>query len=193
MNIETEKYAAALRETALKYCGISSRAHAGEAVPLPLTDDLRVWYSVGVPEGSIPWFAEDLILFSADSLVPNQGGYRFHGITEARLDSWPGEWLVIGEVSGDPLIAHLNRADTPISTAVHGTGKWEPMLLAPNLAAFLHVLALRIEVCCGEFAMDLFDSNEVLRPDVRERLFDIANPVVGSASAEIWAGKSWAW
>jgi hypothetical protein len=137
---------------------------------LPLTDSMIEWYRCASPlEFEIPWTFEWLMLYGPGNLMDGQAGYRWiSGVEEELIEEWNADWVVIGDCSADPVIADTSKPETPIFTAMHGCGSWEPELIAPNLGAYLQILSHwvdaltenegRIEDEHGEFLSGFLDS-----------------------------------
>lgn len=120
---------------------------------LPLSGELRHWYRSAAPASSISirQLGNDCTMYSPGDLVENQLGYRWYsdpGQEEPDLlDEWRPEWVVIGDIGADPIIAETHLAGTPILSAMHGGGEWNPHLMAPSLARYLEAWARWIDIC----------------------------------------------
>jgi hypothetical protein len=93
------------------------------------------------PDGTeIGWRAapNPLHLYDPAQLAERSAGYFG--------ESWSSDWLVIGDVGGDPVIADTALPGTPISLAMHGAGIWRPMTVAPTPASFLAAVAAWLRV-----------------------------------------------
>lgn len=123
------------------------------AAKLPLSQELRLWYQTAAPQDiSIPWTVEWLYLYSPNSLVVCQDGYRWpREQRDQLLDGWNPNWIVIGDASANPVIAHVDQSHTPISMDYHGMGEWTPKRIAPSLASFLHILAIWVDISIGKY------------------------------------------
>lgn len=51
--------------------------------------------------------------------------------------SWKPEWIAIGHdtLLGDPIILDTSIRELAVMTAMHGTGSWDPVIIAGSLAA----------------------------------------------------------
>jgi hypothetical protein len=81
-----------------------------------------------------------LYLYGADELVERQLGYAWSSDPAHRLPDWPVGYVVVADHAGDPFVLDLtrsNRADAPVLTAEHGTGRWDFEEVAPSFEAFL--------------------------------------------------------
>jgi hypothetical protein len=140
---------------------------------IPLSTDLLKWYEIGAPmDVEIPWSAETLKLCSPLSLVELQEGYRWNVGDRGRIaDGWSDSWVVIGDCISDPIIAHTDKIETPISMAVHGKGYWDPLSVAPSLAVFLSVLKTWVDVCLVNYSGTYLDDDDCeMLPEVRRDL-----------------------
>lgn len=124
------------------------------ATHLPLSSALRHWYrSAATPASSITirQLGNDCTIYSPGDLVENQLGYRWYSDPSQEdpqpLEGWLPEWVVIGDIGADPIIADTHLAGTPILSAMHGEGEWDPHLMAPTLARYLEAWARWIEIC----------------------------------------------
>jgi hypothetical protein len=101
--------------------------------------ELEELWSLAAPRVvSVPFAPEDLHLYAPETIADVQAGYLG--------ESWRPEWLVIGDIGGDPVIADTEQSGTPISFAIHGLGEWRPAKVAPTPAAFLSGLAAWLRV-----------------------------------------------
>jgi hypothetical protein len=142
---------------------------------LLLSAEIEKWYaSEAIPVNVIiRWTANELVLYSPLNLLENQAGYRWNTNTPNELlDDWNINWLVIGDIGGDPIIAHIDKVGTPISMALHGMGYWNPLEVAPDLATFLDILNIWVNFSEGQNGgvNNLFDDNGLLRFDVATAL-----------------------
>ena len=118
---------------------------------IPLTQELvEFWTSATPIDVEVPFPPEVLHLFSPPALASGQVGYDG--------DTWDRSWVVIGDVSGDPVIAHTTRSGTPVMVALHGIGSWTPMTVAPNPAGFLQAIAAWLRVL-GRFDGENLDEH----------------------------------
>jgi len=115
---------------------------------LNLSQELLDWYQAAAPiDVYVPCHGDDLWLYNPLELVKRQEGYRWiFGDRESVIEDWDKRWVVIGGHSGDPVIAHVDQSETPISMAIHGIGVWAPQLVAPSLSAFLDALLKWLDV-----------------------------------------------
>lgn len=75
-----------------------------------------------------------------------QMGYRYDPVQECSLitekpGSWQKSWYVIAQNAlGDPFFLDLDKEDYPVYTAMHGSGAWEPIVVAESLVQFTEIL-----------------------------------------------------
>ena len=106
---------------------------------IPFTRELLDFWSSATPvDVEVPFPPEFLHLFDPPALASGQVGYDG--------DDWDRSWVVIGDVSGDPVIADTTRLGTPVMLAVHGMGTWSPVTVAPDPAGFLRAIAAWLRV-----------------------------------------------
>jgi hypothetical protein len=146
-----------------------------------LPDALRAWYASASPVGvSIPWAVEELTFFDVRELRDGQTGYRWSADREDVLSTgWDSSWLVIATAGGDPVIASTASSSAPVSLAMHGTGSWRPLEIAPDLCSFLVVMSAWIKVCVDVFDGEIRGKDFELREDFKERLDDELARLVG--------------
>ncbi|TWD76027.1 hypothetical protein FB547_11498 [Variovorax beijingensis] len=88
------------------------------------------------------------------SLMAEMEGYRFilnqkastpeHLVWSDAVDAgqWQAHWVVLQNADGDPLIGDISQPEVPVLWDWHGSGRWSPQPLFPNL----QMLMERIEV-----------------------------------------------
>jgi hypothetical protein len=136
---------------------------------LPLSHDLITWHTSNAPvQLEVPLTGNDFLLYAPEKLISYQYGYRWNGLTDTRepLEAWSAEWVVIGDVSVDPIIAHTDKAGTPISGALHGAGEWKPRLIAPNLVTFIQCVTVLVDTVERFSKEERFTDDLSLRPEV---------------------------
>jgi hypothetical protein len=109
-----------------------------------------------------------------------QAGYRWDGNSGERLTDWPEDWLVIADQHADPLILEMSTGR--VLYALHGAGRWDAQLLAPDLRTLAAVLAAvgGVHEDAGD---DLCDDEGELRPRHREAAVRAAAAVLGGDEA----------
>ena len=81
----------------------------------------------------------------ATTTSPSTPPANFNPVTNQPIEGWSGDWLLIGDEGGDPLIidlAHEGEAH-PVLRAYHGAGTWDFGPIADSLAQFMLLLAAR--------------------------------------------------
>lgn len=139
---------------------------------LPLSTELREWYAMNSPlDISIQWFPEYLRLYNPRNLLEWQVGYRWTAERIGKIDPiWDERWVVIGDYTADPVIAHTDQPGTPISMANHGAGVWKPYRVAPALGNYLMAVSIRIEVCTIKYQGKVRDPDSAMLPEVLDDL-----------------------
>lgn len=153
---------------------------------LALSPELLDWYQAAAPANvHIPWHGNNLQLFNPLELVNWQIGYRWAVGEKTIHESWDENWIVIGDIGGDPIIAHVDQPATPISMSVHGVGFWKLQRVAPSLAVFLEVLAAWLGIV-GDFAGDPSLDTGELRPEVIDALKHVLSGKISQDEATNW-------
>jgi len=93
-----------------------------------------------VPLDSVSIGYASINLAPAAELEAAQQGYSI--IPEGDETDWHDEWVVIGheEQCGDPVFIDTDDEDYPVYTAAHGTGEWNPRLIAFTFRHFIEIL-----------------------------------------------------
>ena len=85
-------------------------------------------------------------LLDAEQLEAEQLGYARHpdgrDLTGVQDGEWRKSWLVFAheDMCGAPIFTDLAAEGFPVFTAIHGTGFWEPTLIAGSFDAFVAAL-----------------------------------------------------
>lgn len=83
----------------------------------------------------IPWSAEELHLYGGQAtLESGQIGYRVDA-SGGRSSDWKEEWLVLGQISGDPIIGEFDKNACPILFARHGSGSWRANRVSDDITS----------------------------------------------------------
>src|SRR5215204_1529845 len=96
--------------------------------------------TLAIPTVSLGYFA--IHIYDVDELEEAQIGYSVDPSGSSLIDensgSWQRNWVVIGyeDGSGDPIFTDSEADGFPVYTAMHGTGAWEPSLIATGLRNF---------------------------------------------------------
>jgi len=137
---------------------------------LPLSAELKEWYLHGAPtDFEIPWTVEWLSLYHPADLIARQEGYRWTSGIGGRVDArWNPSWILIGDCSGDAIIADTGAQGTPISYVFHGDGIVSPIPVAPDIPSFLATLAVWIEVRCVRYKNGVRNEDGTLNQDLLE-------------------------
>ena len=136
-----------------------------------LSPELLDWYLTAAPINLyIPWHGDELLLYSPLELTTCQEGYRWETGHMGKLHPyWNANWVVIGDIGADPIIAHTDKEGTSISIAIHGIGKWEPQVVALSLPTFLDVLSAWVQIA-GRYRGEISGEDGALLPSVISEL-----------------------
>jgi hypothetical protein len=132
----------------------------------------------------------------ADELEEAQIGYSIDpsgtSLVDGEPGSWQSQWVVIGyeDSSGDPIFIDTETQDFPVYTAMHGTGNWEPSLIATGLRNFAAAMREAATVSKGRENPVQLEANPITlaeRASVLERIQQ-HNPGIDPTFWEIWLG-----
>ena len=148
----------------------------GELKPQPATDWTgntalptmveEIYTQIGPHELMISTGGNSIYVPSLAKLSTLQVGYRTDGNTHERIINWPDEWLVIAAEGANPFI--FNCKDSQIYFDFAGGGKWQPRLLAPNIATAFGSLATLSSALANLDDETDFEDFEML-PQAREK------------------------
>jgi hypothetical protein len=106
----------------------------------------------------LPGPFQELVIYAAPELERAQVGFRGPRLGDDAFvapHGWRRSWVVIAYDTGDPYFIDTTKVardgDTPIWTAMHGTGTWEPILAASSLAQFLKILHVWARIVVSQF------------------------------------------
>ncbi len=175
-------------DVAARFAAIPAEALVAVTQHLPLSAELLAWYALAAPrDAAIPRDPEELILYDPQTLVARQEGYRWAVGRRDTIDpAWDARWLVIGDYGSDPVIAHTDRAGTPIAMAAHGRGAWAPFLVAPSLATYLQAVAVWVAVRAIDFRDAIYGADDVIKPAYRSALDERLAPVLADEYRRNW-------
>lgn len=92
----------------------------------------------------LPGPFQELIVYAAPELGQAQVEFRGQHDSFVAPHGWHRTWVVIAYDNGDPYFIDtaklLPEGDCQIWMAMHGTGNWEPRLVASSLGQFLRIL-----------------------------------------------------
>ena len=151
LRLQADKQDSDAAESANEYTPIPASSQAIETVsqryhlPAAYQEFLRALGRRGL--AILPGPFQELIIYAAPELSRAQVGFRGPRLGDDAFvapHGWRKSWVVIGFDAGDPYFLDttktLPNGDSPIWTAMHGTGTWEPLLAASSLTQFLHIL-----------------------------------------------------
>jgi hypothetical protein len=133
--------------------------------------------TLAIPTVSLGYSA--VHIYEVDELQEAQTGYSVDPSGSSLVDdqngSWRRKWVVIGheDLCGDPIFIDTETEGFPVYTAVHGSGAWEPNLIATGLQNFAVALREIAKVAEGrenpvELEANPIDPHE--RANVLERI-----------------------
>ncbi len=127
-------------------------------------------------------------LVPSDRLPAAQLGYSVlpKGVNPDASD-WKESWLVIGRetLCGDPVFIETEDPVLPVYTAAHGTGLWEPQLIAPSLIAFFELMAQLKELAPGRESPVALDNNPIPRKEL-QRFRKVLSACLGRRIPLFW-------
>ena len=113
-------------------------------------------------------------------------------LVDGEPGSWQKQWLVIGyeDRCGDPIFIDAETEGFPVYTAMHGTGDWEPNLIATGLRNFAAAIREVATVAKGRENPVKLETNPIAPVDRASVLDKIQqrNPGIDPAFWEIWLG-----
>ncbi len=154
---------------------------------LPISPDLVEWFAAGGPSGELPWVAGSIEVLGSAAIVDGQVGYRVNGLSGHVIGGWPGSWLVLAHLDGDPFVVDTALSGSPVRLARHGAWHWEPKPFAETLAAFGRFLGIWV-VLMSEFDGSLFDDDFELRPEFLSEAINRSEPVLGAEGVHTLLG-----
>ena len=100
--------------------------------------------------------------FSKKTLITNDTG------------SWKESWFVIAQNElGDPFFVDLKEENSPVYTAIHGTGEWKVLKVSDSICQFTEILneinSVDLTLSCSlDFLNDLVDLKSEFWLEVNE-------------------------
>ncbi|WP_423378191.1 hypothetical protein [Burkholderia sp. LMG 32019] len=175
-NRDLKPFIVAIRDMVDAHASIGAPApdRATHTGSLSVSAEIAAWFNaLDDVDLSIPWIADDLLLYGNHaSLAIGQTGYRVDA-SGRRLSGWHGDWIVLGQMGGDPVIV-VPAGDVLFDR--HGAGSWAPLRVASSPAHFAHALCIWCDLYVGKYARDIFDDTYEIRPaflaEVRSRIGD---------------------
>ena len=148
--------------------------------------------TLAIPTVSLGYFA--IHIYDVDELQEAQIGYSVDpsgtSLIEGNPGSWQRNWVVIAyeDGSGDPIFTDNKAFGFPVYTAMHGTGAWEPRLIATGLRNFGTSMREIARVAEGRENPVRFEANPIEsheRTNVLERI-QRENPGIDTSFWENW-------
>ena len=156
-----------------------------------LPDSLARFYDeVGPVDVDIEAYGNAFHLPRLAKLWAMQAGYRWEGGTKKPIPDWDDDWLVVADQGGDPFI--LSRSTGAILFDEHGSGRWQPRPLFPDLNAMAACLGLlgEVVVSAGD---DLTDEKSRIQPKHRARAVSGLRDILGSEAEAESVLKALSW
>ncbi len=135
-------------------------------------------------------------VYCVDELEEAQVGYSVDSSGASLIDgepgSWQRKWVVIGyeEGCGDPIFIDVEADGFPVYTAIHGSGSWEPALIAVGLRNFATTMKKIAALAKGRENPTLIETNPIT-PSERATILGLIqqrNPEIDSTFWEILLG-----
>ncbi|QKM57667.1 hypothetical protein CG017_05746 (plasmid) [Burkholderia glumae] len=157
------------------------------APKLPSNDEVASWLSaLRGGDLQIPWSAEELRLYGSEaSLEGGQIGYRIDTAGK-RLPNWPDDWVVLGEISGDPIIGRVGENGCAILFARHGSGPWRANMVSDDTAAFAVALRTWCDLFVRRYSKDIYDDTLAVRPDFLAELRQQVNQTLSNSETDVF-------
>lgn len=134
----------------------------------------------------IPWSAEELRLYgNKASLEEGQIGSRIDKAGKC-LPSWPHNWVVLGEISGDPIIGRVEGDCCAVLFARHGSGSWQANLVSEDTAKFATVLRIWCDLFITRYSKNIYDGTRAVRSDFLTELRQRANQSLSDAETDVF-------
>lgn len=86
---------------------------------------------------------QEIEFYPTEYLEEGQLGYAVNSETGDRIESWSDSWVVFAYDAGDPYFFDTSKKwekESPVFSARHGQGSWEPHLVASTFSQFLLIL-----------------------------------------------------
>lgn len=147
-----------------------------------------------IPLEEVSFAYHTVRLFPAEELKESQLGYRVgdsgEDLTGEDVGDWKRSWLVIAyeDLLGEPLFIDLGADGWPVYTAAHGTGAWNPILVASSFRAFIESLEEVQRVSKGR-SNPVEAGRNPLPDSERQRVLSKIAELNGQAVLEFW--ESW--
>ncbi|MBR8060214.1 hypothetical protein [Burkholderia dolosa] len=134
----------------------------------------------------IPWSAEELHLYGSQmTLESGQIGYRVDASGKV-LPDWKDEWLVLGQISGDPIIGEFDKSTCTILFARHGAGSWQANPVSADIATFAVVLQIWCDLFITKYSKNVYDDTFAIRSDFLVELRQRVSQWLSSAQTDVF-------
>jgi len=154
---------------------------------LLLVDEVKSWLSaLHGSDLQIPWSAEALSLYGSETSLGNgQIGYRTD-MAGRPLPNWSDDWIVIGEISGDPIIGQMGQNCCAILFARHGAGSWQANLISDDMLTFAETLHIWCDLFVRRYAQDVYDDTLAVQPGFLAELRQRIGNILSNAGTDVF-------
>jgi len=134
----------------------------------------------------IPWSAEELRLYGSETSLENgQVGYSID--TAGRhLLNWSNNWIVIGEISGDPIIGQISQNSCAILFARHGSGSWQANLISDDVLTFAEALLIWCDLFVRRYSKNVYDDTLAVQPGFLSELRQRISKTLSDAGTDVF-------
>lgn len=100
---------------------------------------------------------------------------------------WQTTWIVIGheDLCGDPIFVDRQADRLAVYTAIHGTGSWEPVMIATSLESFEEALKIIEKLARGRETPVNLEHNPI-SPEEREEALSSIRQITQVSEIEFW-------
>lgn len=115
-----------------------------------------------------------IFIFKAADLEQAQLGYAIDAngksLCGKRPSQWKEPWIVIGkdETEGDPVFVDTSKVHLPVFMAEHGTGIWEPFMIADSLEGFALIIKTLKDLSMGRETPLSLERNPVTEEEANQ-------------------------
>lgn len=118
-------------------------------------------------------------LFPSEDIVVRQVGYSVaaNGLTlsASARGGWNSRWLVIGQdlCVGDPIFIDMDDPQSPVMTAVHGEGEWNPVVISKSSEGIFAIMQGLADISLDRSDPDQFKAHPITAPERQKFLNQI--------------------
>jgi hypothetical protein len=134
----------------------------------------------------IPWTAEARRLYgNVTSLEKGQIGYSTDTAGKP-LPDWPDDWIVLGEISSDPIIGRIEQNHCAILFARHGAGSWQANPVSNDILTFAEALLIWCDLFVRRYAMNVYDDTLAVQPAFLAELRQRVGKMLSNAETDVF-------